>query len=251
MKGTLIFCAALLLSEIAFAQDAMIIDEQGNVGINNDNPTEQLEINGNLKVNGNIYAQTVQSEERFFVYIVDGAANTVTHALPDAAARVAPLEIWWECENGGEVLFTTEAGQTIDGDDPAIWKGAGSGYIRLIPVGGSYRVADYRDAGTGVNGSWVKYADKVMECWQSEIAIELGSVGDSAVGVFGWSFHYGVKSIVFPFSFTSPPSVTASVQSGAATIQLLTSTGFDIVPYCYRGDDEKASYHAKGLWAAQ
>lgn len=48
--------------------------------------------------------------------------------------------------------------QTINGDDPLIWKGEGEGIITLISNGTNWLVKYYTDYGSNTNGCWKKFS---------------------------------------------------------------------------------------------
>jgi hypothetical protein len=90
-------------------------------------------------------------------------ANDVTITLPDAANEYRERTYYRQGTGTGLVLFATTGGQTIDYRSLDWWSITGNGFITLVPVGGNWKVRQFRSgkysfvptlSGTDVAGSF-------------------------------------------------------------------------------------------------
>jgi len=88
-------------------------------------------------------------------YVLDGV--TETHTFLDATTTLQNQKVYWECTNGGELLFATASGQEIGGLAANKWNGQGKGSMSVDPVAGNYAVDSYNDylGDVGSSADWL------------------------------------------------------------------------------------------------
>jgi hypothetical protein len=165
--GIFIICFTM---SILRADDTLVITGEGNVGIGVDDPEEQLEVGGDMRVNGDITAGWFSSLNDTVVFF-DLSTGAVTHNLPDAVDNKGLHIVMWK---GGDIttkILTLQGynNQTIDNKPASTWIGQGKGKIILAPYSSNWVVVDYIDSGstsgTGFQIYFQKFADGTMRQW--------------------------------------------------------------------------------------
>lgn len=176
-----IFCLFLLFITLCIlnADETLVITEEGNVGIGVDNPEEQLEVTGNMRVNGNITAGWFTplpiSDDIVFYDLSTGADD---HELPNAETYTGLHIVMWKGGNRTTKILTFQpfsgTEQTIDEKSASTWKGEGNGKIILAPYDFdpapettdiNWVAVDYIDSGSDSGAFFQKFADGTMRQW--------------------------------------------------------------------------------------
>ena len=107
------------------------------------------------------------------------------------------------------------------------------------------------ESGSNENGSWIKYSDGTMICWNHFITT------DQAIDNQYGSLYQGTRSILFPQTFVEPPAGTCSqfqLGTGASwgavmntSVSSMTLRGFDITSRV-AGAKCEISWTAIGKW---
>ena len=146
---------------------------------------------------------------------------------------------WTSSRDGGqnfarETLYDTPYGYPVApravGYDPVAAK------LVIGDASGNTYFSKWLEAGAGIveqgsnaNGEYVIFSSGLQICWQQGISFSSFSVGNVAIGTFGWSYyHKTIAGQTFPAAFASAPFVAGSTESATTFIQthVITATSF-------------------------
>jgi hypothetical protein len=193
---------------------------------------------GGTSVPNAMWSQSVNVQNGIYAVELDASAVDLTIVS----------EAWMEVTVAGETLSprihltSSTFAQRASTANYAVAAGT------VSPNGFFMGTAPIIESGSVGNDSWIKYADGTMVCAGTGVSGTLSEIANAAIGTYGWSFYYGVVSITFARSFVASPAITTSFDSGTATAQTITNTGFALVPYSYRTIPARYSYIAVGRW---
>jgi len=110
-------------------------------------------------------------------------------------------------------------------------------------------------SGSNSNGSWIKYGDGTMVQWGFKNSSNLTNNAVNAnLGLYGWSYVYGVDTITFPAPFYSVLSFTPVSAEGhglSTRSQLITTSSCDYIVFGSTPTEyAKCRWQAIGRWKA-
>jgi hypothetical protein len=243
MKITYLIIILMIISFSGFAEDVFYILPDGKIGIGTDTPAEDIEVEGDVKVSGDVLIEENKSFHTTRIYEYNLNTQDYIRPLPDPATYTGNVIVLWKngTNNNHTLTFTIDppGNQYISGVEVTKWSGEGKGKIVLYSRGSAWWVESYIDSGTTTNGSFIKYQDGYMEQW--------GKKNTSSSPL----------TITFPIEFLYGPVVTNSVplRGYFATIGTSNPATDSFDSYCRSLDDGSSCsvsvthhWHARGRW---
>jgi hypothetical protein len=110
------------------------------------------------------------------------------------------------------------------------------------------KISNIVESGSNANGYWIKFANGIMVCWNTFTHSALGSVNNSNIGTYGWSFYYGQDLLTFPIAFASTPTIVGTSANGIAIVQSPSASSFYFVTYSHVTGAASSNWIAIGQW---